>query len=225
MRRSFGASGARLRRAKGARSKPARARYRVGYIASIAPIVQRWTGHAGFDGAAFSGHTLRRGAMWSRVAARVHIACLKQFSGHASLKSLEEYAKLEVASKPSVKGCPTDPSAPVQRSGLSRILCWQAGKGRAGGSGARRDREKGPALARGSPYSYHVKSASEAHLPNPPHIGEGCVLNGSGHTSHEKTLLRDVLIPSLWKIRGADVWRVRRQVSCVREKAGGRDRD
>src|ERR1700730_1698874 len=135
VRRSFGASGARLRRAKGARSKPARARYRVGYIVSIAPIVQRWTGHAGFDGAAFSGHTLRRGAMWSRVAARVHIACLKQFSGHASLKRLEEYAKLEkLRQKPfvKVKGCPTDPSAPVQRFGLSRILCWQAGQGGAG---------------------------------------------------------------------------------------------
>ena len=25
------------------------------------------------------------------------------------------------------------------------------------------------------------------------------------HTSHEKTLLRDVLIPSLWKIRGAEL--------------------
>jgi hypothetical protein len=37
------------RRAKGVRSKPAPAPYRVGYANSFALIVQRWTGRAGFD--------------------------------------------------------------------------------------------------------------------------------------------------------------------------------
>jgi site-specific recombinase XerD len=85
--------------AKGARRKPAPARYRIGAnpidTDAIALIVQKWTGQAGFDGATFAGHSLRRGAISSGVAAGVHIARLKQFSGHASLKSLEEYVELD----------------------------------------------------------------------------------------------------------------------------------
>ncbi len=85
--------------AKGARPKPAPGRYRVGGdpidTDSIALIVKNWTGLAGFDAAAFAGHSLRRGAISSGVAAGVHIARLKQFSGHASLKSLEEYVELD----------------------------------------------------------------------------------------------------------------------------------
>jgi hypothetical protein len=46
---------------------------------------------AGLDGAAFAGHSLRRGAISSGVAQGMHIARLKQFSGHASLKSLGIY--------------------------------------------------------------------------------------------------------------------------------------
>jgi integrase len=84
---------------KGARPKPAPARYRVGTdpidTDSIALIVKNWTGLAGFEAAAFAGHSLRRGAISSGVAAGVHIARLKQFSGHASLKSLEEYVELD----------------------------------------------------------------------------------------------------------------------------------
>jgi hypothetical protein len=56
---------------------------------------QELDGIAGFDAAAFAGHSLRRGAISSGVAAGVHIARLKQFSGHASLKSLEEYVELD----------------------------------------------------------------------------------------------------------------------------------
>jgi integrase len=85
--------------AKGARPKPAPARNGGGAdpidTDSIALIVKHWTGLAGFDGAAFAGHSLRRGAISSGVAAGVHIARLKQFSGHASLKSLEEYVELD----------------------------------------------------------------------------------------------------------------------------------
>jgi hypothetical protein len=85
--------------AKGARSRPSPARYRVGSdpidTDSIALIVKSCTGLAGFDAAAFAGHSLRRGAISSGVAAGVHIARLKQFSGHASLKSLEEYVELD----------------------------------------------------------------------------------------------------------------------------------
>jgi integrase len=85
--------------AKGAKSKPAPARYRVGVdpidTDSIALIVKNWTGLAAFDSTAFAGHSLRRGAISSGVAAGVHIARLKQFSGHASLKSLEEYVELD----------------------------------------------------------------------------------------------------------------------------------
>jgi hypothetical protein len=96
VRRSFGASGPPSpRRAKGARSKPARARYRVGYIASIAPIVQRWTGRAGFDGAAFSGQPCGAARCGAGSPRESTSPASKQFSGHASLKSLEEYAKLE----------------------------------------------------------------------------------------------------------------------------------
>jgi integrase len=85
--------------AKGARPRPSPARYRVGSdpidTDSIALIVKNWTGLAGFDAAAFAGHSLRRGAISSGVAQGVHIARLKQFSGHASLKSLEEYVELD----------------------------------------------------------------------------------------------------------------------------------
>jgi hypothetical protein len=87
------------RLAKGARRKPAPARYHIGAdpidTDLIALIVQKWTGRAGFDAATFAGHSLRRGAISSGVAAGVHIARLKQFSGHASLKSLEEYVELD----------------------------------------------------------------------------------------------------------------------------------
>jgi integrase len=84
---------------KGARRKPATDRYRIGSnpidTDSIALVVKKWTGRAGLDGAAFAGHSLRRGAISSGVAQGVHIARLKQFSGHASLKSLEEYVELD----------------------------------------------------------------------------------------------------------------------------------
>jgi site-specific recombinase XerD len=84
---------------RGARRKPVPERYRVGSAAidndSIALVVKKWTAAAGLDGAAFAGHSLRRGAISSGVAQGVHIARLKQFSGHASLKSLEEYVELD----------------------------------------------------------------------------------------------------------------------------------
>ena len=84
---------------KGARRKPVADRYRIGThpidTDSIALVVKKWTGLAGLDGAAFAGHSLRRGAISSGVAQGVHIARLKQFSGHASLKSLEEYVELD----------------------------------------------------------------------------------------------------------------------------------
>jgi site-specific recombinase XerD len=85
--------------ARGAKPKPAPERYRLGTqpidTDSIALIIKRWTSCAGFDGADFAGHSLRRGAISSGVAQGVHIARLKQFSGHASLKSLEEYVELD----------------------------------------------------------------------------------------------------------------------------------
>ena len=78
---------------------PTAARYRIGSkpidTDSIALVIKKWTGRAGLDGAAFAGHSLRRGAISSGVAQGVHIARLKQFSGHASLKSLEEYVELD----------------------------------------------------------------------------------------------------------------------------------
>jgi site-specific recombinase XerD len=84
---------------RGAKRKPVADRYRIGTSPidtdSIALIVKNWTGLAGFDTAAFAGHSLRRGAISSGVAQGVHIARLKQFSGHASLKSLEEYVELD----------------------------------------------------------------------------------------------------------------------------------
>jgi integrase len=87
----------RIRR--GAKRKPVADRYRIGTnpidTDSIALIVKNWTGLAGFEAAAFAGHSLRRGAISSGVAQGVHIARLKQFSGHASLKSLEEYVELD----------------------------------------------------------------------------------------------------------------------------------
>jgi xanthine dehydrogenase YagR molybdenum-binding subunit len=45
------------------------------------------------DGAAFAGHSLRRGGISSGVAQGVHLARLKQFSGHTSPKTLEEYVE------------------------------------------------------------------------------------------------------------------------------------
>jgi integrase len=87
----------RIRRGVG--RKPAATRYRIGTqpldTDSIALVVKKWTRRAGLDGAAFAGHSLRRGAISSGVAQGVHIARLKQFSGHASLKSLEEYVELD----------------------------------------------------------------------------------------------------------------------------------
>ena len=84
---------------RGAKRKPIADRYRVGTrpidTDSVALVVKKWTGLAGLDGAAFAGHSLRRGAISSGVAQGVHIARLKQFSGHASLKSLEEYVELD----------------------------------------------------------------------------------------------------------------------------------
>jgi hypothetical protein len=52
-------------------------------------------GAPGSTGWRSPGTSLRRGAISSGVAAGVHIASLKQFSGHASLKSLEEYVELD----------------------------------------------------------------------------------------------------------------------------------
>ena len=87
------------RRPKGTRPQPAPDRYRLGSdpidTDSIAVNVKPWTGLAGFDRAGFAGHSLRRGAISSGVAQGVHIARLKQFSGHASLRSLEEYVELD----------------------------------------------------------------------------------------------------------------------------------
>jgi integrase len=84
---------------KGAKRKLVADRYRIGTnpidTDSIVLIVKNWTGLAGFDAVTFAGHSLRRGAISSGVAQGVHIARLKQFSGHASLKSLEEYVELD----------------------------------------------------------------------------------------------------------------------------------
>jgi integrase len=84
---------------RGAKQKLGAERYRIGSSPidtdSIALVIKKWTDIAGLDGAAFAGHSLRRGAISSRVAQGVHIARLKQFSGHASLKSLEEYVELD----------------------------------------------------------------------------------------------------------------------------------
>ena len=78
--------------------KPVGERYRIGTnpidADEVALIVKKWTARAGLDGAAFAGHSLRRGAISSGAKEGVHIARLKQFSGHASLKSLEEYIEL-----------------------------------------------------------------------------------------------------------------------------------
>jgi integrase len=84
---------------RGTRREPVADRYRIGTnpidTDSIALIVKNCTGLAGLDAAGFAGHSLRRGAISSGVAQGVHIARLKQFSGHASLKSLEEYVELD----------------------------------------------------------------------------------------------------------------------------------
>ena len=84
---------------RGAKRNSGADRYRIGSnpidTDSIALVVKKWTGLAGLDGATFAGHSLRRGAISSGVAQGVHIARLKQFSGHASLKSLEDYVELD----------------------------------------------------------------------------------------------------------------------------------
>ncbi|HEY2540025.1 MAG TPA: site-specific integrase, partial [Stellaceae bacterium] len=65
---------------KGVKRKPVADRYRIGTnpidTDSIALVVKKWTGLAGLDGAAFAGHSLRRGAISSGVAQGVHIARL-----------------------------------------------------------------------------------------------------------------------------------------------------
>jgi hypothetical protein len=57
---------------RGAKRTPVAARYRIGTnpidTDSIALIIKKWTGLAGFDPAAFAGHSLRRGAISSGVA-------------------------------------------------------------------------------------------------------------------------------------------------------------
>ena len=78
------------RPANGVKSKPAPARYRVGYADLIALTVQRWTGRAGFDGAALALAQAAARRHLARIAAGVRIACLKQSSGHASLTAVEE---------------------------------------------------------------------------------------------------------------------------------------
>lgn len=84
---------------RGAKRRAAADHYRIGETPidtdSISLVVKKWTALAGLDGAAFAGHSLRRGAISSGVAQGIHIARLKQFSGHASLKSLEEYIELD----------------------------------------------------------------------------------------------------------------------------------
>jgi integrase len=84
---------------RGPRRRPVGDHYRIGTSAidtdSIALIVKNWTGLAGLNAASFAGHSLRRGTISSGVAQGVHVARLKQFSGHASLKSLEEYVELD----------------------------------------------------------------------------------------------------------------------------------
>ncbi len=85
--------------AKGARPKPAPERYRLGVdpidTDSIGLIVKNWT-----QSCRVRRRDVRRAQPPARrvssgVAAGVHIARLKQFSGHASLKSLEEYVELD----------------------------------------------------------------------------------------------------------------------------------
>ncbi len=99
------------RRAKGARRPPDMGRFRIGLepidTDSIALVVKKWTGEAGFDGTAFAGHSLRRGAISTGVAQGVHIARLKQFSGHASFeKSRGIYRARRIAAKSSAEGRP-----------------------------------------------------------------------------------------------------------------------
>src|SRR5262249_35839895 len=84
---------------RGAQRTPIADRYRVATnrtdTDSLALIGKNGPALAGFAAAAFAGHSLRRGAISSGVAQGVHTARLKQFSGHASLKSLEEYVELD----------------------------------------------------------------------------------------------------------------------------------
>ena len=96
-------------RAAGNHQKPIADRHRMGTkpidTDSVALVIKKWTGIAGLDGAAFAGHSLRRGAISSGVAQGVHIARLKQFSGHASLKSLEEIRRARrIAAQPPAQG-------------------------------------------------------------------------------------------------------------------------
>ena len=83
------------RRAKGVRSKPAPARYRAGYADSIALIVQRWIGRAGFDGAAFAGHSLRRGAISSGSPQESASPASNNSPATLRSRALEEYVELE----------------------------------------------------------------------------------------------------------------------------------
>jgi hypothetical protein len=96
---SGGCSGCRCPRAHGHQTKAGVDRYRIGAnpigTDSIALVVKKWAGQAGRDGATFAKRNLQRGAISSRVVQGVHIARLKQFSGHASLKSIEEYLELD----------------------------------------------------------------------------------------------------------------------------------
>lgn len=85
--------------ARNAKRKPVADRYRIGTSPidtdGIALVVKKWTRTVGLDGVAFAGHSLRRGAISTGVTRGVHIARLKQFSGHASLRSLEEHVELD----------------------------------------------------------------------------------------------------------------------------------
>ena len=58
---------------------------------SIARIVQARGTTAGFDGRAFGGHSLKRGAMNTAKDRRVHPAQLKQLGRHKSYATLAAY--------------------------------------------------------------------------------------------------------------------------------------
>ena len=121
---------------KAPRRKPVADHYRIGTnpidADSIALVIKKWTGLAGLDSAAFAGHSLRRGAISSGVAQGVHIARLKQFSGHASLKSLEEYVELDelrhiIRSRTSSEGTKITTMGPPGRSSCAlRSACRPA---------------------------------------------------------------------------------------------------
>jgi hypothetical protein len=66
---------------------------------------------------------------------------------------------------------------------------------------------------RGSLYSDHVRAACVVHVANPPQIGEGSMLSGRGHRSHEKSPLRDVLMFSPVENPWRRVWKLGRESS------------